>query len=231
MIVDYKEVSVKHGDHQILESVSLQIDEGEFVYLIGRVGSGKSTLLKTMYGEVDIESGQASVLDFDLRKIKRSKLQNLRKKLGIVFQNFQLMMDRTVAQNLDFVLRATGWNKSQERKERIKQVLTMVGMPIDCARLMPYMLSGGEQQRICIARALLNSPKLILADEPTGNLDSETTLQTIQLLKDIAEKNNTTVLLSTHNELILKQFPGRVLKVENMKVLDMGNENNSISFE
>lgn len=231
MIVDYKEVSVKHGDHQILESVSLQIDEGEFVYLIGRVGSGKSTLLKTMYGEVDIESGQASVLDFDLRKIKRSKLQNLRKKLGIVFQNFQLMMDRTVAQNLDFVLRATGWNKSQERKDRIKQVLTMVGMPIDCARLMPYMLSGGEQQRICIARALLNSPKLILADEPTGNLDSETTLQTIQLLKDIAEKNNTTVLLSTHNELILKQFPGRVLKVENMKVLDMGNENNSISFE
>lgn len=231
MIVDYKEVSVKHGDHQILESVSLQIDEGEFVYLIGRVGSGKSTLLKTMYGEVDIESGQASVLDFDLRKIKRSKLQNLRKKLGIVFQNFQLMMDRTVAQNLNFVLRATGWNKSQERKDRIKQVLTMVGMPIDCARLMPYMLSGGEQQRICIARALLNSPKLILADEPTGNLDSETTLQTIQLLKDIAEKNNTTVLLSTHNELILKQFPGRVLKVENMKVLDMGNENNSISFE
>lgn len=231
MIVDYKEVSVKHGDHQILESVSLQIDEGEFVYLIGRVGSGKSTLLKTMYGEVDIESGQASVLDFDLRKIKRSKLQNLRKKLGIVFQNFQLMMDRTVAQNLDFVLRATGWNKSLERKDRIKQVLTMVGMPIDCARLMPYMLSGGEQQRICIARALLNSPKLILADEPTGNLDSETTLQTIQLLKDIAEKNNTTVLLSTHNELILKQFPGRVLKVENMKVLDMGNENNSISFE
>ena len=214
MIIDYKNVKVRLGERDILKDVTFSVDEGEFVYLVGRVGSGKSTLQKTMYGEVDIDEGDAEVLGFDMCSIKRSQLPKLRKQLGIVFQDFQLLTDRSVGRNLDFVLRATGWEDKAERTARIGEVLGLVGMN-GRENEMPYTLSGGEQQRVCIARALLNSPRLILADEPTGKLDSDTTNQTIALLRDIAHTKNTTVLLTTHNETLLTDFPGRVLKCIN----------------
>lgn len=213
MIIDYENVSVRLGERDILNDVTFQINEGDFVYLVGRVGSGKSTLLKTMYGEVDAYQGKAIVLDTDMRRIKRNHLPRLRRQLGIVFQDFQLLTDRNVNENLDFVLRATGWNNKKKREARISEVLSLVDMD-NRGKDMPYILSGGEQQRICIARALLNSPSLILADEPTGNLDSETTWQTIALLYDIAKKGNTTVILTTHNEAIMDDFSGRVFNVK-----------------
>ncbi len=211
-VIDYKDVVLLRKEHTVLKKVNFSIDKGQYVYLIGKVGSGKSTLLKSIYADVPISEGSASVLDFDLCSIKRSKIPFLRRHIGFVFQDFQLLMDRDVYSNLDFVLRATGWKSKADINERIEQVLESIGMANKSYK-MPHELSGGEQQRIVIARALLNSPELILADEPTGNLDPETGEQVITLLKDISEKG-TAVVVATHNHTLLTQFPGRVLSLK-----------------
>ncbi len=211
MLINYQKATICQLDgKEILRDVDFQVNEGEFVYLIGRVGSGKSSLLKTIYQELYIdEADEAMVMDFDLLTMKRKKVPSLRRLMGIVFQDFQLLSDRSVRKNLQFVLHATGWSK-KAMAQRIDEVLTDVDMTHkqDC---MPHELSGGEQQRIAIARALLNSPKLIVADEPTANLDSETADGIMQLLCNIAQ-NGTAVVMSTHNTALIAQYPGTVYR-------------------
>lgn len=209
MLVDYHKVNIYQDEHLILQDVDLQVNEGEFIYLIGKVGSGKSSLLKTIYCELDIDqedAEKATVLGVNIAAIKRSHIPALRRQMGIIFQDFQLLHDRTVARNLKFVLGATGWTDKEKIHHRIEEVLTRVGM-LDKKDKMPSELSGGEQQRIAIARALLNDPKIIIADEPTGNLDPETAANIVQLLHDTC-KNNTTVIMSTHNIQMIERFPG-----------------------
>lgn len=207
-VVKYKNVDIHIDSKIILENVSFTLEGGEFAYIVGAVGSGKSTLLKTIYGEVDIIDGEAEVFDeFDLRKLRSKKLQALRKRIGIVFQDFQLLTDRNVNENLDFVLRSTGWKNRQEREKRIREVLHLVGLPQKGYK-MPHELSGGEQQRIVIARAILNKPALILADEPTGNLDAETGNYIMRLLHRICNEEKSAVLMITHNEQWLSLYPG-----------------------
>ena len=196
----------------MLKDVSFQVGEGELVYIVGKVGSGKSSLLKTMYADVPIVSGEAEVLGYDLINLKRRQVPALRRRIGVVFQDFQLLTDRSVEDNLDFVLRATGMNSREERAERIRAVLDTVGMT-NKAYKMPHELSGGEQQRVVIARAMLNTPSLILADEPTGNLDPETGESIFALLNSIATEG-TSVLIATHNHSLIDRYPGRVLLVE-----------------
>ncbi len=208
LIISYQDVEIRRDDNLILSGVTFSVHEGEFVYLTGVVGSGKTSLLKTIYGELDIASGKAEVLGRNMLTIKRKHIPALRKELGIVFQDFRLLPDRNVRKNLDFVLRATGWKKREEREERIRQVLEIVGLT-DKIDAMPYELSGGEQQRVSIARAILNSPKLILADEATGNQDAESGLRTVRLLHDLA-KQGTAVIMATHNNNLIYQFPGSV---------------------
>lgn len=212
MLIEYKNVSIYQDDIQVLKDINLHVDEGEFIYLIGKVGSGKSSLLKTMYSELDIDEAEtANVLGRDMMKIKRKHVPELRREMGIIFQDFQLLHDRTIYKNLRFVLRATGW-KREDIDKRIDEVLADVGMP-DCKDKMPHELSGGEQQRIAIARALLNHPKVIIADEPTGNLDPETATNIVSLLKDIT-RTGTAVIMSTHNIPMLDKFPGIVYRCE-----------------
>ena len=203
----------------MLENVTFSIDSGELVYLVGRVGSGKSSLLKTMYAEVPIESGEANVLGYDLNTIRRRDIPFLRRRLGIVFQDFQLLTDRNVQANLEFVLAATGMKIAAERSERIEQVLHRVGMNQKSYK-MPHELSGGEQQRIVIARALLNNPEVILADEPTGNLDPETGEQIFSLLTEISMRG-TSVVLATHNHAMIDRYPGRVFISENRRLSEL----------
>ena len=220
MLVEYKNVQVYQADALVLENVDFHASEGEFIYIIGKVGSGKSSLLKTMYCEVDInedEADQAEVLGRDLTKIRR-------KEMGIIFQDFQLLHDHTVYQNLRFVLRATGWRDKKAINERIDEVLTDVGM-LDKRDKMPSELSGGEQQRIAIARSLLNTPKIIIADEPTGNLDPETATNIVALLKEIT-KTGTAVVMSTHNILMLDKFPGIVYQCEDGHIKEITQEYN-----
>jgi cell division transport system ATP-binding protein len=212
-IVEYKDVSLARDRNTILHNINLKVSKGDFLYLIGKVGSGKSTFLKSLYAEIPIEEGEGYILDFELHNIKRKQVPFLRRKIGIVFQDFQLLIDRTVDKNLEFVLRATGWNNSALINERIHEVLTQVGMQ-NKGYKMTHELSGGEQQRIVIARALLNSPDIVLADEPTGNLDPETGNSIVQLLHDIV-KTGTTVIMSTHNYAIVQNFPGRIVRCEN----------------
>ena len=212
MLIDYSGVELRHDDRPILTGVDLHVDAGEFVYIMGEVGSGKSTLLKSLYGELGISQGEARVMDMDLVKLKRRHLPTLRKQKGIVIQDFQLMRDRSVRDNLDFVLRATGWSRKKERTARINEVLTQVGL-LDRIDAQPHELSGGEQHRICIARALLNKPRLMLADEPTGNLDLESSKRVMTLLTDI-QREGTTILMSTHNREITELFPARILRCE-----------------
>lgn len=218
-MIHYKSVTIAREDQLLLNDISLDVEAGQFVYLIGKVGAGKSSLLKTFYAELPIEDGEARVFDYDVRTIRRRQIPYLRRQLGIIFQDFQLLTDRTVAQNLEFVLRATGWNSKDEIEERINEVLQMVGMENKGYR-MPNTLSGGEQQRIVIARALLNKPSVILADEPTGNLDPETSRMVFGLLYDICHNQGTTVIMSTHNVQLIDEFPGRVLRVEDGKVVE-----------
>lgn len=216
-MITYRNVTITRRDAQpLIQNVNLSVGEGEFVYLIGKVGSGKSSLLKTLYSDLDIRQGEeARVLgEYDLLNLRKSQIPHLRRKLGIVFQDFQLLTDRTVEANLDFVLRATGWDKTEYRRQRIEEVLQLVGMS-GCEKRMPNTLSGGEQQRIVIARALLNNPKLILADEPTGNLDPETGKNIVKLLYDICREKHATVIMSTHNLSYTGVFPGRVIRIEN----------------
>lgn len=211
LVVEMRDVTLCQEENVIFQNLNLSLSAGDFVYLIGSVGSGKSTLLKALYAEVPISAGYARVIDYDLVKLKRKHLPYLRRKLGIVFQDFQLLNGRTVAENLDFVLRATDWKNRADREQRIEEVLTRVGMTRKAYK-RPHELSGGEQQRVGIARALLAKPALILADEPTGNLDSETGLQIACLLYEIS-KQGTAVLMSTHNSSLLSDLPARTLAV------------------
>ncbi|MDD2244645.1 MAG: ATP-binding cassette domain-containing protein [Dysgonamonadaceae bacterium] len=218
-LVQYSNVQLNRDENIILKDINLTVNRGDFLYIIGKVGSGKSTLLKSMYVEIPIDSGDARVFEYQLYKIKRKFIPYLRRKIGIVFQDFQLLMDRTVEKNLEFVLRATGWKDKTVVKDRINEVLVQVGMQHKTYK-MPHELSGGEQQRIVIARALLNSPPLILADEPTGNLDPETGSQIVTLLHTISQKG-TAVVMSTHNMSIVQTFHGRIMKCENSKLINL----------
>lgn len=208
ILIQYDDVEICRKENLILRGVNFQLRKGEFLYMIGKVGSGKSSLLKTMYAEMPIRSGYARIFDYDLGKIKQKEIPFLRRKLGIVFQDFQLLTDRDIKNNLLFVLKATGWKDKKEMEQRIDNVLAQVGMSNKDYK-MPHELSGGEQQRIVIARALLNSPELILADEPTGNLDPETGSNIVQLLHDISE-SGTSVIMTTHNYQLVQNFPGNV---------------------
>lgn len=227
MLIDLKNISLTIADHQLLKGINFQADEGEFIYLVGKVGTGKSSLLKVLYGEIKPEKGEgdAQILDFNLHTIKRSKLPVLRKQLGIVFQDFQLLSHHTVKENLDFVLRATGWKKRELRTRRIGEVLEDVELS-DHSDHYPHQLSGGEQQRVAIARALLNHPKIILADEPTGNLDKDTSDHIINLLRGISERG-TTIVMVTHNLNLLQRFPGIVYRCEKGQIIEVTSEYNT----
>lgn len=213
ILVEYKNVTLSRDRNAILQDINLKISKGDFVYLIGKVGSGKSTFLKSLYSEIDIDEGSAYIMDYELHNIKSKQIPFLRRKIGIVFQDFQLLLDRSADKNLEFVLKATGWTNKALIAERIREVLQQVGMQ-NKGYKMPHELSGGEQQRIVIARAMLNSPEIILADEPTGNLDPEMGNTIVQLLQEIS-KTGTTVIMSTHNYAIVQKYPGRIVRCEN----------------
>lgn len=227
MLINYKNVSIGHyEDEVVLKGVDFTVDAGEFIYIIGKVGSGKSSLMKTVYGELEIdEATTALVLGRDMMSIKRSEIQSLRRELGIVFQDFKLLTDRTVRKNLEFVLRATGWKDEYDIDKRITEVLRAVSM-LGYEGKMPHELSGGEQQRIAIARSLLNSPKIILADEPTGNLDPETAEKIMGLFRDISA-TGTAVVITTHNMAIMQMFPGIVYQCEDGKLQNITEKNNN----
>jgi cell division transport system ATP-binding protein len=219
LLIKYISVNILQSEVVVLRDLNLEVRKGEFLYLIGKVGSGKSSLLKSFYAEVPIESGEdATIFGYNLQKLKRKQVPLLRRKLGIIYQDFQLLIDRTVHENLKFVLKATGWKKKDEIEARIAEVLKQVGMS-NKGYKMPHQLSGGEQQRIVIARALLNSPDIILADEPTGHLDVETGTEIIQLLHSIKEEG-TTVIMSTHNLNWIQNYPGRVLRFDNEQMFE-----------
>ena len=219
ILLQLANIEIRREENRVLHDASFTLRGGEFVYVIGKVGSGKSSLLKSLYCEIPIQEGEARLLEYDLRKIKRKHIPFLRRKLGLVFQDFQFLTDRSVWNNLELVLRATGWKKQAEIKARIEEVLRQVGMP-DKGYKMPHELSGGEQQRVAIARALLNHPRLILADEPTGNLDPETSGQIVQLLHDICQQG-TAVIMTTHNYTLVHNYPARVVKCENAGLSDV----------
>ena len=221
LLVQYNKVEVCRKELIVLKEVDFKLYAGEFVYFIGRVGTGKSSLLKTMYADIPILEGEASVLGYNMKMLKRKDIPMLRRQIGIVFQDFQLLTDRSVNENLEFVLKATGWKDKADIAERVEQVLVQVGMQKKAYK-MPHELSGGEQQRIVIARALLNSPQIILADEPTGNLDPQTGQQIVSLLHSICQ-TGTAVIMTTHNHHLVDEFPGRILKCENKKLVEDNN--------
>lgn len=217
-IIQLDKVSIYQKHNLVLANVSLDVEKGEFVYLVGRTGSGKSSLLKMLYAELPLTQGKATIAGFDLGTIRRKDIPFLRRKLGIVFQDFQLLSDRSVNDNLEFVMKATGWTDKQAMSERMQDVLEKVGLGTKGFK-MPHELSGGEQQRVSIARALVNDPEVILADEPTGNLDPETSEGIINLLMDIS-RNGRAVLIATHDALLLQKFPSRTIKCEQGKIID-----------
>jgi cell division transport system ATP-binding protein len=218
-IIEIRNANIFQGDNLVLEDVNLTVNKGEFVYLVGRTGSGKSSLLKTLYGELPLTQGQATVVGYDLRQLTWKTVPYLRRNLGVVFQDFQLLTDRNVNENLKFVLKAIGWKDDKLMNEKINDVLDKVGLRSKGFK-MPYEMSGGEQQRVDIARALLNSPKLILADEPTGNLDPETSNEIMQLLIHIARDYGTAVVMATHDYIVVQKFPARMVRTENGRVMD-----------
>lgn len=230
MLIDYKNANIYQKDGiLVLKEVDFHVDEGEFIYIIGRVGAGKSTLLKTLYFELDVDEAEnATVLNHDLRELKQKYIPALRRQMGIIFQDFQLLSDRTVKENLRFVLKATGWKDKDEIDERINDVLSDVEMQ-DKADRYPHELSGGEQQRIAIARSILNNPKVIIADEPTGNLDIETARQIIVLLRQITQ-SGTAVVMTTHNTSLLKEYPGIVYRCINQRLEDITESYNQMSL-
>lgn len=218
-LIELKGANIYQGRSLILNDVNIEVGKGAFVYLIGRTGTGKSSLLKTLYGELPLQEGEGNVVGFNLRELTWKTIPYLRRNLGVVFQDFQLLTDRNVHDNLSFTLRATGWKDKALMEEKIADVLEKVGLKTKGFK-MPYELSGGEQQRIDIARALLNSPRLILADEPTGNLDPETSDGIMQLLFQISKDYGTTIIMATHDYIVLQKFPSRLLRTENGKVVD-----------
>ena len=223
-MIRYSSVTIEREAQTLFDNIDFRVEEGEFIYLIGKVGAGKSSLLKTIYAELPITDGNARVFDYNLKKIKRSQIPYLRRNLGIIFQDFQSLHDRNIHKNLEFVLHSTGWKNKKEIDDRIDNVLAAVGME-DKKMKCPHELSGGEQQRIAIARALLNHPKVIIADEPTGNLDPDTAEKIVGLLYEISH-TGTPVVISTHNHGLIERFPGHVYKCENGKLIEMTDKTN-----
>ena len=214
-----RDVSIYQGNTVILSNINLEVNHGEFIYIIGKTGSGKSSFMRTLYADLPLTTGQGSVVDFDLVNLKDDKIPYLRRKIGIVFQDFQLLPDRSVKENMLFVLKATGWTDEAEMKEKIDEVLHKVDLK-SIAEKMPHQLSGGEQQRVAIARALLNDPELILADEPTGNLDPQTSVEVMEVLRKI-NANGKTVIMATHDYALLMKYPSKTLKCEDNKVFEV----------
>lgn len=218
-IVSLKNVQIYQGNSLILSDVNIEVEKGEFLYLVGKTGTGKSSLLKTLYGDLDLKGGEGKVADHDLSTMNWKRLPFLRRNLGVVFQDFQLLTDRNVNENLYFVLRATGWKDKKLMEDKIEDVLSKVGLKTKGFK-MPFELSGGEQQRVGIARALLNSPRLLLADEPTGNLDPETSDEVMKVILSISKDYGTAIIMATHDYRVIQKFPGRTIKTENGKVID-----------
>lgn len=228
-VLRIQEATVFQGQHSVLDNISFEIEKGEFVFIIGRTGSGKSSLLKTLYADLPLRLGDISIAGINIRGIKNKDIPLLRRKIGIIFQDFQLLPDRSVSENLTFVMKATGWNDNAKMKNRQAEVLMQVGLG-SVERKMPHQLSGGEQQRIVIARALINEPLLLIADEPTGNLDPEVSLGILKVFQQI-NKSGTAILMATHSYGLIKKFPARVLKCEEGKLLDSKKENFEWSTE
>ena len=218
-IVSFSDATIKQNGKTILRDVSIDVPQGSFVFLIGRTGSGKSSLIKTIYGDLELTEGLGSVGDYDLTRLKSKQIPSLRRTLGVVFQDFKLLPDRNIEENLKFVLKATGWRNKNEISQRIDEVLKMVGIEIN-KKKFPFELSGGEQQRIAIARALLNNPKLIIADEPTGSLDPQTSQEIMQLFRSL-HQNGMTLLMATHDYQMIVKFPGKIFKCEEGKVFEV----------
>lgn len=218
-ILELRNAAIYQRENLILSEVNVEVNKGEFVYLIGKTGTGKSSFMKTLYGDIPLKEGEGHIVDYDLRKLKEKQIPYLRRKLGVVFQDFKLLNERTVRDNLLFVLKATGWKDRQAMDNKIDQVLGKVGMKTKNFKY-PYQLSGGEQQRIAIARALLNDPQLILADEPTGNLDPQTSVEVMEVLKEI-NKNGNTILMATHDYALLLKYPSKTLKCDGQRVFEV----------
>ncbi len=217
-LVKINKVYIKQQQNEILNDISLNINEGEFVYFVGKTGSGKSSLLKSVYGDIEIEDGDIVVDGQSIRKSRKKQILMLRRKLGVIFQDFELLMDRTIEDNLKFVMRATGWKGKKIIQNKATEMLEMIEMN-DKANSKPHLLSGGEQQRVAIARALINDPKIIIADEPTGNLDPETSLKIMELIKNMSNPRQT-IIMATHDYDIIERFPGRIIQFKNKKILE-----------
>ena len=219
IVLKLKDASIYQGDSLVLSDVNFEMNKGDFVYLIGKTGTGKSSFMKTLYGDLELNEGEGTVVDFNLAKLQEKDIPFLRRKLGIVFQDFKLLNDRTINANLEFVLRATGWTEKEKIATKIEEVLDRVGMKTKGFKY-PYEISGGEQQRVAIARALLNDPELILADEPTGNLDPQTSIEVMEVLQDLNKKGHT-ILMATHDYALLLKYPSKTLKCDENKVFEV----------